>query len=70
MERVRQGEREWERERGALERNASAGTLFLQAMERKRESGGERERQREREGEREREEPPRGDKVSQHQCQV
>lgn len=48
---------------GALERNASAGTLVLRAMgrEREREKASERERERE---------PPRGDKVSQHQCQV
>lgn len=48
MERVRQGEREWERKRGALERNASAGTLVLQAMERKREREREGKRKRER----------------------
>lgn len=44
---------------GALERNASAGTRVLRAMgrESKRKRGRERE-------------PPRGDKVSQHQCQV
>lgn len=49
MERVRQGEREWERKRGALERNASAGTLVLRAMERERERARERGKERQRE---------------------